>query len=73
MFKKWNDFYEEHLYWSVLIIVSVSCGVTILIEYVVNRDFIVSGEFLESGFYGMLFLITGLLLHARRRVGKNKK
>ncbi|KGL38153.1 hypothetical protein BMT55_09725 [Listeria newyorkensis] len=72
MYKKWNDFYEEHPYWSVWIIVGVSSGVTILIEYIVNRDFIVSGEFLESGFYGMLFLTMGLLLLARRRT-KSKK
>ncbi|MBC1457010.1 hypothetical protein [Listeria newyorkensis] len=72
MYKKWNDFYEEHPYWSVWIIVSVSSGVTILIEYIVNHDFIVSGEFLESGFYGILFLTIGLLLLARRRT-KNKK
>ncbi|EUJ21688.1 hypothetical protein PGRAN_13873 [Listeria grandensis FSL F6-0971] len=73
MLKKWNDFYEDHPYWSVWIIVGVSSGVTILIEYIVHRDFIVSGEFLESGFYGMLFFIIGLLLFARRRVKRNKK
>ncbi|MBC6316874.1 hypothetical protein [Listeria grandensis] len=73
MYKKWNDFYEEHPYWSVLIIVSVSSGITILIEYIVNRDFIVSGDFLEFGFYGVLFYTIGWLLLARRRVKKNKK
>lgn len=71
--KKLNDFDEEHPYLGVLIAVSVSSGVAIMIEYIINRDYIVSGEFLESGFYGMLFFTIGWLLLIKRRVGKNKK
>lgn len=66
LFKKLNDFDEEHPYLGVLIAVSVSSVIGILIEYVVN------GDFVKSGFYGTLFFTIGWLLHARRRVKKKR-
>lgn len=64
--KKLNDFDEEHPYLSVLIAAVVGSVIGILIEYVVN------GDFVKSGFYGVLFFNAGWLLYARRRVKKKR-
>ncbi|MBC1500165.1 hypothetical protein HB943_06085 [Listeria weihenstephanensis] len=66
MFNKWNHFYDEHPYRSVLIAVAVSSVLGILIEYIVNRDFI------GSAIYGTIFYTMILLFQAKRCVKKMK-
>ncbi|MBA3925677.1 hypothetical protein [Listeria rustica] len=66
MFKKLNHLYDEHPYRSVLIAVAASSVLGILIEYMVNRDFI------GSAIYGMIFYTILMLLQAKRRVKKMK-
>lgn len=66
LFKKLNHLYDEHPYRSVLIAVAASSVLGILIEYMVNRDFI------GSAIYGMIFYTILMLLQAKRRVKKMK-
>lgn len=67
LYKKWNHFYNEHPYWSVLIIAIVSGVIGISIEFIVN------GDFMKTAIYGILFYNILMLLSARRRAKKNKE
>lgn len=49
MYKKWLEFYNNHPFWSIIIVAIVGSFIGITIEYVINRDFI------GSGIYVVLF------------------
>lgn len=67
MYKKWLNFTQYHPYWTVIISVIVGSFIGISIE------FIISGDFVGSGFYTTIMLTIFFLLSTRRQVRKKRK
>lgn len=56
MFNEYNHFKKEHPYFNLILIFIIASSIGMLVEYLINRDFI------GSGLYTTLFLMIVYLI-----------